>query len=380
VLSLGCGVDVVKRWTAFVAVVSALLVSPLGGTAVPVGAVDGSHGTATSSASAQCSVRRLPLPSGRHRGLVTGGDPSGRYLIGRTVTGAALLWHDGELIEGPEPPGTIATYPSDVNGAGVLVGGSVEDSGMHAWRYRYADGAFTWLPEPANALNTRAWAVNSRGDVVGVATNDDGASAVYWPASEPGTVHVLRGPDVSTAIDIADNGVVLGIWYGGGGRGYVWEDPDRTGRRLLGSTGGTGTFPHVLRGHMIVGRDSPNPDGTEGARWNLRTGQITTYEAEVQAVNSRGDLVSVRTWPAVIVRANGGTTELASLDGNRPRHAEVLFEPGSDLVAGGWATNENRRKQPVVWPHCRPDDRTIDGWVDRFARPQPIQLRLDISS
>src|SRR3954466_10344111 len=46
-----------------------------------------------------CTIAKLPVPKGE-MSLVTGGDPTGRYLVGRsyptgTGTRPILIWHDG---------------------------------------------------------------------------------------------------------------------------------------------------------------------------------------------------------------------------------------------------------------------------------------------
>lgn len=70
-----------------------------------------------------------------------------------------------------------------------------------------------------------------RGDIIGYGHHEGFRQrALYWPASEPDTVHVLEGSDLSTvAVDISD-GVILGRWDAADPSergGYLWEDPQR---------------------------------------------------------------------------------------------------------------------------------------------------------
>ncbi|HZD97984.1 MAG TPA: hypothetical protein VE132_07455 [Micromonosporaceae bacterium] len=83
------------------------------------------------AAPTNCSAKILPIQSGASTGVVTGADPSGRYLVGYDYTKApggvdqnALLWTDGE---GPTVIHASATDERvAVNSHGVVVGSGIE--------------------------------------------------------------------------------------------------------------------------------------------------------------------------------------------------------------------------------------------------------------
>lgn len=324
--------------------------------AVPAGAsaIDGQ-----ADATAECAVERLPLPAGAGRGEVHGGDRTGRYLIGHTGDYTDLLWEDGELTVLPELPAYSYTTPLDVNSSGHVVGFVLGDGDYRAWRY--VDGEYSWLPAPDGVQDPIPTAINSRGDIVGwgrYQVDDDWIRwkdiALYWPAGDPDAVRRLEGRQFTRAEDISDNGVIVGDWYttGYARGGYVWDAPDRRGRPLLDAQGQKSTMPLAISGNgkLVVGYD----DSQDGVRWNLETGETSTYEKWVGTVNNAGDVANHEyfPWPAVIERADGSRAKLAALDANRPRGVTALFERDGELAAAGFAKNERKVKQPVVWHSC----------------------------
>lgn len=335
--------------------VSALIALPLGVAAVPAGAsVIGESDTA-----ADCAIERLPLPAGVDDAEVTKGDPTGRYLIGESDDRSGyLLWVDGEVDEFPDAPDITGWYPSDVNSSGVFAGSGY--AGDFERAVRYADGEYTVLPQPDNLENATALGVNENGDIVGFGYNMETPTfektPLYWPADQPETVRVLEGPDPQkadvSAFDIGDNGAVIGDWYGypSGGGSYLWPDVDSEPRPLLGSDGRDDASPFDARGNLAFGWDSDHP---RGVVWDLETGEVSaTYKKFLDSVNADGDVSFEDNWPAIVARSDGGFVKLASLGGELPRNASVLFDRGHDLVAAGKARDENRTWQPVVWRGC----------------------------
>jgi hypothetical protein len=83
------------------------------------------------AAPTNCSAEILPIQPGARTGVVTGADPSGRYLVGydyKTAPGGvdqnALLWTDGN---GPTVINASATDERvDVNSHGVVVGSGID--------------------------------------------------------------------------------------------------------------------------------------------------------------------------------------------------------------------------------------------------------------
>ncbi|HEY7225293.1 MAG TPA: hypothetical protein VH561_17100 [Micromonosporaceae bacterium] len=166
-----------------------------------------------------CSAQRLPLPAGLDdKSVVSGGDPTGRYLIGigfhfdsqGGVLENPLLWDNGQVIEIPVP-GVGEPRSVDVNTSGdviIVFSGDVTDG------YYYHDGTLTQL---AGSEATPV-AINDGGEVVGSvgvpSGESTGGSTLY--TTRPAVWHTptaqpeLLGPDdlQGTAIGIDDDGTV----------------------------------------------------------------------------------------------------------------------------------------------------------------------------
>ncbi|MER7440623.1 hypothetical protein [Micromonospora avicenniae] len=114
----------------------------------------------------QCTATQLPVPGGDPRGEVTGGDPDGRWLVGRgqpqgRLNFRLLIW-DGDQVREVEMPGS-AQELVDVNRAGLAVGWSMgARDGSPAWAVR--DGKVLSLP---GVISGGAMAVNDAGQIVG---------------------------------------------------------------------------------------------------------------------------------------------------------------------------------------------------------------------
>ncbi|MEV4814039.1 hypothetical protein [Micromonospora avicenniae] len=115
----------------------------------------------------QCTATQLPVPGGDPRGEVTGGDPDGRWLVGRghpqgrPIDFRLLIW-DGDQVREVEMPGSSQEL-LDVNRAGLAVGWSMGgQDGSSAWVVR--DGKVMSLP---GVISGGAMAVNDTGRIVG---------------------------------------------------------------------------------------------------------------------------------------------------------------------------------------------------------------------
>lgn len=183
-----------------------------------------------------CVIERLPIPGEHPMSLVTGADPTGRFILGRSYPSRAagaypvLIWDDGRATRITLPG--VDQSLTDVTTTGVAVGAGWDDQGPEPYLVR--NGRVTRLPVTGSA-NARA--INEAGQIVGTR---DGRQPVLWPAAGSAPVDLpLPGPDWrGEAVDIDEDGTVVGVISTADGRteqGYLWL-PDRTGRVLPGPT------------------------------------------------------------------------------------------------------------------------------------------------
>ena len=247
----------------------------------------------------------LPVPAGVQYSEVTGGDHTGRYLVGGgTVFDGAqpkrvgLLWVNGKVTEFNTD--ALAPYAevkiTDVNGRGVLIGNRITDfSTFHTDAWAYRNGGFALLPglKPADA--TKAVAVNRRGDIVG--TSEDYSvdpvvfHAVIWSADRPGSARELtvggQSPAWATGIDIDDDGTVLGLLGQRPTpeqRPFIW--PARgPGYPLTGPAGTGYPFGVAIHDGWVTGEVVTDDGLGVVALWNLRSGTARVISTDTR----RGD-------------------------------------------------------------------------------------------
>jgi hypothetical protein len=235
-------------------------------------------------APSSCEVSRLAVPDGRVKSIVTGADPSGRYIAGRSYhagTGGRLLkvwlWDRGKATQVPLPGEDQLL--SDVNTHGVAVGTSYEADGPHPYLYR--DGVVTRLP---GVRTGAAVAINDAGVIAGndLTTN----TPVIWrsPTEPPVALPVPSGgAGITEAADLAEDGTVVGR---AAERAYVWA-PNGTGGFLATPDGMRSGAAIAIRGPWVIGEVG----ALAGLRWDLRTGdvdEVTQFDGRPQAVNERG--------------------------------------------------------------------------------------------
>ncbi|HLL69547.1 MAG TPA: hypothetical protein VK453_28080 [Micromonosporaceae bacterium] len=371
----GGGVAVAAA-TAVALVAAPVLLSGVGGP----GAQPADRGAATAAAAPGepdpapdalvCTPQRLPVPTGAQAPVITGVDPTGRYLAGAlgqvddANPGRALLWTDGQLSV-LAPPGTSAEAVA-VNSAGVVVGKSLRAGRSFGWVYR--NGTYSELAPPSGLVAVPV-AINERGDIAGWAwaAGDGNETAVVWAADRPATARRLTAAGPAIASDIADDGTVVGT-LGDGTRPYVWA-PDGTGRPLAGpdsqSTGkvlavagpwaygwaGTATSPPVARSAP----SSPPAGGTakdkneagsvpRWVRWHLPTGQVEVLSGiDPAGINATGLVVgtlgSAQTGGPAVLR-DGAPVALPRLEERYNRGtASVISDDGRTIAGDNWAND-----------------------------------------
>lgn len=260
--------------------------------------------------SGTCRAVALPTPAGTFS-TVTGGDRTGRYLVGRVNhpdRSAGALWRHGRFTEiDASSLGGVQVEYHDVNRHGVVAGERMTDFGsFHTDAFTYRRGTFTLLPALRAGESTEALGINSRGDVVGNSIGN-GFTPVVWPANRPGTVRALALPGGHTAggraMGIDEDGSVVGYLAPfPPGTPYLW--PAGGSPRPLPDAGQGGNAVAIQRG-MVAGNVSDPATGmTVPALWNLRTGGFRTFPdagGSALSVNRKGTVGVV----GAIVHAEG---------------------------------------------------------------------------
>lgn len=332
--------------------VLAVVAVPAGAVAVPSFAGTTTSGTST----AGCRVQRLPQPALPGDSVVTGGDPSGRYLIGARWTtpeeSTPLLWIDRQLHELRTPYEQVQI--ADANASGVLVGGGWNGTQAAGWRYQ--NGRFSTLKPLHRDHDTSAVAVNARGDILGV-SHDRTTFATHvfvWPAGQPDRPRELTVPagassDHLYAVDIDDDGSVVGGSYSPMTVGYIWPRGGAA-RVLRGPAGEPHVYTWKIRGGWIAG-GLDSPDGEVPAAWRThgRAANVPGVIGRARAVNRHGDLaVSDGGAPAAIAHRDGRIVPLPGITGPSHGAAVTLSDNGA---AGGWLI-DGERTHPVRWLGC----------------------------
>jgi hypothetical protein len=238
-----------------------------------------------------CTGSRLKMPAGATGGVVTGGDPSGRYqvgyLFGHGLAYGTVLWNNGSPtpIDAPAEDESISVNSSgEAAGSGLDVQGNVTE--QIAWTYRA--GKVTKLGDATHSY--RVYAINEHGDLL-VQQTPRYTDGTIGPASNgyalevlnhDGSVRQLTGPGSDSLVfsgDIDDDGTVVG-GDKQSGVATVWQ-PDGTSEALNG--GGTSTAADEIRnGFVLGGSGNTAPDGPglfPVVRWDLRAPAVpdTTY-------------------------------------------------------------------------------------------------------
>ncbi|MDW5328371.1 hypothetical protein [Plantactinospora sp. KLBMP9567] len=191
----------------------------------------------TATPPTSCRLERLPAPAlaphppepgNAPMALVSGADPTGRYIVGHTYPKGgsyqAVIWHNGKG-EKVMLPGDLEESLQDVNSTGTAVGWSyVGDSEADTGPvpYVYHDGKVAKLP---GVRRGSAYAINEAGAVMG---DDNAQAALVWPSAtaQPIRLPVPAGTSEATASDIDEDGTTVGAVGAVGtvdnARPYVW--------------------------------------------------------------------------------------------------------------------------------------------------------------
>jgi len=307
-----------------------------------------------------CYVNRLPVPGGHPMSLVTGADPTGRFIVGRAYPeGHAgeyplLIWENGKA-RTVTMPGADQAF-NDITSTGIAVGAGW---GTGPTPYVYRDGAMTKL---RGVRSGSARAINESGVIVGSRDDSGNPMPVRW-RSATATAEALPLPGKNwwgEAIAVADDGTILGLVHDVAkdqDRAYVWA-ADGTAR-LLPPPPGSSTFrPFDMNREWVTGMsDVGGPkSGQIPVIYNLRTGTFTPVRNATgipQAVNAIGWAVGSTTNGRAFLLTNRGQITLPDFDNHRSPVANMATTISDDgRTIAGQGDDAKGVIQPVVW-RCR---------------------------
>ncbi|GIF95502.1 hypothetical protein [Catellatospora citrea] len=327
---------------------------------------------------AACVAERLPMPRGYPpKSVVTGGDPTGRLLVGRAYPydgrDRLLIWEDGKVKvirhEGEDPSFR------DISSTGIAVGFSFVDGDVQVpWIYR--DGSLNRL----KGRHAGATAVNDSGVTVGAMSEGGGSDAwpVIWRTSTAAPAALampagMRGK--ATGIDA--DGTVSG-WLQPlpsspkpgqdpvvpvmPTRPVVWL-PDGTMRDLkvpdsIDGNPVTGATAEDIHDGQVGGTLATGTTRADGrdfvARWNLATGEVSWHAVagRPRLVNTVGLAVSWDRHPMLFL-------EQASVPLPDVQGAPESFEAEPDIrvistdgrIVAGYQSIDKTGVVAVAW-HC----------------------------
>jgi hypothetical protein len=254
--------------------------TPAGSPSAASASASASTGPRTPAPPTACTLHRLPVPAGQPvESVVTGADPTGRYVLGRTYPGGrprVVIWHDGRVhkvsMTGSDP------HLYDVTSTGVAVGLSFPGASSDrttAWVYR--DGRISRLA----GGNAAAYGINEREVIVG---SVDGRPALWrTPTSQP-TMLATPGRGWSGhATAVGEDGTVVGRMQSAPDKpefGYLWR-PDGSLEKLavptLRGKAVTTYTAESIRDGWVVGwarLDEGRIAYLGAPLWSLRTGEV----------------------------------------------------------------------------------------------------------
>jgi uncharacterized membrane protein len=325
-----------------------------------------------------CTIQRLPAGDNAPMALVSGGDPTGAYLVGRSYPKGggyvATVWHNGKAIK-VDLPGDMEESLRDANSSGTAVGWSytgTSDADTGPVPYAYVGGKILKLP---GVQRGSADAVNEAGAIVGddasAPAGDAGSHALMWPSAtaKPVKLPVPAGVQASTATDIDEDGTTVGnldlktpyVWFPDG-KHHALPMPTVAGKKAASAR------VFSIRGGWAIGVADDNAAGAKAGGpdgkiypvgWNVRTGEskvFADFDSRADAVNAQGWQVGInKAGYAVLTAADGRTvTKLPALADHEPGDltniANFISDDGRTIA--GQSDNASDVIQAAVW-HCK---------------------------
>ena len=312
-----------------------------------------------------CAIEKLAVPDKVKMALISGADPTGHYLVGRSYPKdgyQAVIWHDGTPTK-VNLPGDLEESLGDVNSAGTAVGWSYTDTDgiTGPVPYAYASGKVVKLKGVARGS---ANAVNDAGAIAG----DDGSHAIVWPSPTATAIKLPtpEGTDNAAAVAIDEDGTVVGnldlkvpfAWFADG-TSQALPLPTYQGKKVPSAR------VFAIRNGWAIGvadRVATAQPGAGSAKdllpvtWNLRTGraQITgDWEMSAEDVNAQGWQIGISKGRAALV-AGGHKVALPELSHHEAGQLTNIPNAISDdgrLIAGQ-SDDAGGTIHAVVW-RCR---------------------------
>jgi uncharacterized membrane protein len=322
----------------------------------PESPTPGSPVTQPAALPGSCEVQRLPLPDGAVSSFVSGGDRTGRFLVGRSTDAAGvetvLVWRDGDLVTRATMPGAHGSL-DDVNSSGDAIGNSVDEAGVnHAYLFR--NGTFTELTAPDGAT---ARAIGEQGTVVGGRGPDNQHKPVVWAAGQTESTDLKTDMGTGDAVDVDADGTIVGLLYYPiePQFGLVWK-ADGAPTRLPTVPNGVNQaklLPGSITNGVIAGRlnASDGPPATLDVASGATT--VLTEQVGVGVPNSRGWFAG-RAGDALALVSPDGRVPLAVPAPGEAARAETLVKTLSEDggVIGGQVADAAGATQAVRWT-CR---------------------------
>ncbi|MEV7623622.1 hypothetical protein [Actinoplanes sp. NPDC089786] len=326
----------------------------------------------TAKAPAGCVIHRLKPPDNAPMALVSGADPTGKYVVGRSYPKAggyqAVIWNDGK---GKKVmlPGDSEESLQDVNSAGDAVGWSYQGEAVGPVPYAYAGGKVIKMRGPKYA---EPRAINNAGVVVGVANgaNLSAGAGLRWPSptAEPVPLPVPAGTTSTRPMDIAEDGTIVGglnfetpVMWTADGEMRELPMPEIDGRPAAvaqafdvsdGWATGMASTEKIAPGSGGGAKSASAP--IFAVRWNLRTGQaqvVKQLKDPADEVNALGWMVGTDAKGYATLVAGGTAVRLPDLGKNPGDGVTTIATTISDdgRFIAGQSDNKDEVIQAVVW-------------------------------
>lgn len=301
-----------------------------------------------------CAIRQLPIPDGVDMALVTGADPTGRIIVGRSYPRNSdyqvILWRDGQATK--IPLGGSDPQLADVTTDGVAVGFTYE-GGIRVVPYVYRGGTLAKLP---GVRSGHAYGINETSRIVGV--DDERRRPVVWPSPTTAAVDLPLPAGVASgeAYDIDEDGTIVGNL--GRNRAHVWL-PGGTHRDLplpkVNGVAASGARVYSIRNGWATGVLDRMPMSEPSAvRWNVRTGEVRVFaEFNIRAstANEFGWQVGTDRQGRAAFLSDAGLLVLPDLATHRPGELTNIPTTLSDdgRTIAGQADDAGGTIHAVIW-------------------------------
>ncbi|MFD2764324.1 hypothetical protein [Micromonospora eburnea] len=318
------------------------------------GGSDNASRRPTPAAPSTCKVELLPVPHGYRKSLVTGGDSTGRYLLGRSYPNDSgshpvIIW-DGDRASEVQMPGNDQRL-ADISPSGVAVG--VAYAGDRPQPYVVRSGKVTRL---RGVTAGEATAISDDGRIVGARQVGERQLPVLWSGPDETAVDLpLPGPTwEGIAIGVDSDGTIVGKVQNGAGRVFqtaVWRSGGKPELLPLPQvTGGTadGVIPASFHGGWITGkafRDKGSERQVYAVRYHLARGEYVPMPAEIMmyAGNGEGWMVGSIDHIDVGLLTDAGLVRLPDLDERTGRYGAIAtsVSAGGRVIGGQLDTKPN---------------------------------------